>query len=433
MKGRHGLIEDQIRELRQGRELDELAQRLQPDGSPPARRLATSAKVNADRALKFWQKMPAGDDIRDRLLDPVTLAEIESYQGNIENCIGAVRVPVGVVGPLRINGLAAKGDYHVPLATTEAAMVASYHRGAMLLSAVGGCSAMVLYESVNRAPALAFTNLAEAARFVVWITEQFPALQDIAAGTTRHGRLIDMSPIVEGNHVYLDFDFRTADASGQNMVTIATEAICQHIREHSPVRPQRLFVEGNVSGDKKASARAFGKVRGKKVTADVRLPAEVVQRYLHTDTARLCDYWQMSAVGGVLSGTMGVQGHFANGLAALYLATGQDVACVAESAVGITRFDRNDDGSLYAAVTLPGIMLGTVGGGTGLPSQQACLSLLGLNGAGCSRALAEVCAGLLLGGELSIIGAMAAGEFSRAHHKLARTRVPAPPPAGEEG
>ena len=136
----------------------------------------------------------------------------------------------------------------------------------------------------------------------------------------------------------------------------------------------------------------------------------------------MADYWRMSAIGGVLSGTLGIQGHFANGLAALYLATGQDAACVAESATGVTRFEVTPDGGLYASVTLPGIMVGTVGGGTGLPTQKACLDLMGLAGPGNARALAEVCAGLLLAGELSIIAALSAGHFSRAHRKLARTR-----------
>jgi hydroxymethylglutaryl-CoA reductase (NADPH) len=181
-----------------------------------------------------------------------------------------------------------------------------------------------------------------------------------------------------------------------------------------------------MSGDKKASARAFVSTRGKKVTAEVLLPGPLLEKFLHVRAPAMEEYWRVSALGGVLSGTMGVQGHFANGLAALYLATGQDVACVAESAIGITRFEARPDGSLYAAVTLPGIMVGTVGGGTGLPGQRACLELMGLAGDGHARAFAEVCAGLLLAGELSIIGALAAGEFTRAHRKLARTRLTGP-------
>ena len=158
------------------------------------------------------------------------------------------------------------------------------------------------------------------------------------------------------------------------------------------------------------------------MTAEARLPGALVEKHLHASPVEMEAYWRMSAMGGVLSGSFGVQGHFANGLAALYLATGQDAACVAESATGVTRFEVTDDGGLYATVTLPGIMVGTVGGGTGLPSQHACLELMGLAGTGKARALAEVCAGLLLAGELSIIGALSAGHFSRAHRKLARER-----------
>jgi hydroxymethylglutaryl-CoA reductase (NADPH) len=206
------------------------------------------------------------------------------------------------------------------------------------------------------------------------------------------------------------------------MVTIATQAICHYIEAYSPVRPRYFFVEANLSGDKKSSAHSFRSVRGKKVSAEVTLPADLVQARLRTTPKRLADYWRMSAVGSVLSGAMGLQGHYANGLAALYLATGQDVACVAESAVGVTRFEVTPQGDLYASVTLPNLIVGTVGGGTGLPSQQACLTLLGLSGSGKAQALAELCAGLCLAGELSIAGAMCSGDFTRAHQLLARGR-----------
>ena len=231
---------------------------------------------------------------------------------------------------------------------------------------------------------------------------------------------MDMRVTIEGNHVYLHFEFTTGDASGQNMVTIATEAICAYIAVHSPVRAQHFFIEANLSGDKKASAQSFQSVRGKKVSAEVIVPTELVQKRLRTTPEHMVDYWRMSALGGVLSGTMGVQGHYANGLAALYIACGQDAACVAESAVGVTRFEITPQGDLYAAVTLPNLIVGTVGGGTGLPSQQACLELLGLAGSGKAQALAEVCAGLCLAGELSIGGAVCSGSFARAHQCLAR-------------
>jgi hydroxymethylglutaryl-CoA reductase (NADPH) len=246
----------------------------------------------------------------------------------------------------------------------------------------------------------------------------------VAAETTRHGALVDLEVTLEGNHAYLGFEFTTGDASGQNMVTLATEAICTYIEAQSPVTPKYYFLEANLSGDKKATARSFLSVRGRKVTAEVRLPAALVEQRLHTTPDRMVDYWRMSALGGVMSGSLGVQGHYANGLAALFIACGQDAATVAEAAVGVTRFEPLDDGGLYAAVTLPNVIVGTVGGGTGLPTQRACLEIMGLHGAGHARALAEVATAVALAGELSISGALAAGHFAEAHRRLARGREP---------
>jgi hydroxymethylglutaryl-CoA reductase (NADPH) len=343
-----------------------------------------------------------------------------AYEHNIENFVGTVKVPVGMAGPLRVNGLFAQGDYMLPLATSEAALVASYHRGCRLITEAGGCAAMVLNEGISRVPGFVFDDIGEAGRFVLWAVGQEERFKEVAEATTRYGELIDMRITVEGNHVYLSFEFLTGDAAGQNMATIAVAAIRDHIEAHSPIRPRYSFVEANMSGDKKASAQSFMSVRGKKVTAEVTLPAAEVERLLHTDPERMVAYWRMSALGGVMSGTIGVQGHYANGLTALYIACGQDAACVAESAVGVTRFELTDDGDLYAAVTLPSLVVGTVGGGTGLPSQRACLELLGLAGAGHARAFAEVCASAALAGELSIVGALCAGHFARAHRRLAR-------------
>ena len=248
---------------------------------------------------------------------------------------------------------------------------------------------MMLYQALNRSPAFAFESMRAAGHFVAWSMEQFETFQEIANSTTQHGKLVDVSTTLEGNHVYLNFEFTTGDASGQNMVTIATQAVCDYISEHCPVHIQQLYVEGNLSGDKKASSQAYTTVRGRKVTAEVTLTPELLEKFVHATPRQMIDYWRMSAIGGVLSGTMGVQGHFANGLAALYIATGQDAACVAESAMGVTRFEETPEGNLYASVTLPGVMVGTVGGGTGLPSQKACLELMRLYGTGNSAALAE--------------------------------------------
>lgn len=420
MSGKHDLTTRHIRNVLRGRSVNEIVEQMKPDLNSLPTKIPVSAKTTLERVEKTWQHIP-NPTLKDILLNP---DDVSDYQGNIENLIGTLRVPLGIAGPLRVNGIFAKGDYLVPMATTEAALVASYHRGSSLISEAGGCTSMVLIESVNRAPSFCFPDMAAAGQFVMWAIAEMEMFQKVAATTTSHGQLVDIGTTIEGNHVYLNFDFHTADASGQNMVTIATQAICDHILKHSPVKPSQAYVEANLSGDKKASARSFTTARGKKVTAEVHLAADLVKKRLHCTVDEMCDYWRTSAIGGVLSGTMGIQGHFANGLAALYLATGQDVACVAESAVGVTRFEKSGNGDLYAAVTLPGIMVGTVGGGTGLPTQNACLQIMNLAGPDKSRALAEVTAGLILAGELSIIGALAAGHFSRAHRNLARGKKP---------
>lgn len=398
----------------------ELISRLEPDNSDPGTRVPSGAHITRKIIERRWERLPLAPELRSVLLERYDPEELAVYGRNIENCIGSVSLPLGLAGPLRVNGLFAKGDYYLPLATTEAALVASYHRGACLLSQAGGCSAILLAEGVSRSPGFSFASAREAGVFVAWVTENLEQIQAAAEATTRHGSLSDLRITIEGNHVYLLLEFLTGDASGQNMATIATEAACALIIEQSPIQPEYFFVEANMSGDKKASAQSFLSVRGKKVTAEAVIPAELVAQILHTTPQRMTDYWRMSAMGGVLSGTIGVQGHYANGLSALYLACGQDAACIAESAVGTTRFEVRADGALYAAVTLPNLMVGTVGGGTGLPTQRACLELMGLYGDGKARALAEVCGGLSLAGELSIIGALAAGEFTRAHRKLAR-------------
>jgi hydroxymethylglutaryl-CoA reductase (NADPH) len=421
MSADHHRVAELLRQTLQEKSAQSFAPRLEPRPDIPSLKLPGGARASQDAVLQRWQLLQASGIERENLLDEQTLAQAEQFERNIENFIGTVKVPVGVAGPLRVNGLHARGDFLLPLATTEAALVASYHRGAQLVSSAGGCAALLLNEGVSRAPGFIFQNLQQVGAFVAWAVPQIEEFRRVAQSTTRHGKLLDMTVTVEGNHVYLQFVFSTGDAAGQNMVTIATQAVCDYICEYSPVAPQRCFVEANFSGDKKASAQSFLSVRGKKVTAEVVLSKPLVQKFLHTTPKVMAGYWQMSALGSVLSGTIGAQGHYANGLAALYIACGQDAACVAESAIGVTRFEESE-GDLYACVTLPNLIVGTVGGGTHLPGQRACLELMGLFGDGKASALAEVCAGLLLAGELSIIGALASGEFTRAHRKLAREK-----------
>jgi len=398
----------------------EQATRLEPRHDPVPPRVPGGSEIGEDAMSRRWALPGLAPAARAELADARTMEQRERYAPNIENFIGTVKVPVGLAGPLRVNGVHAHGDFYVPLATSEAALVASYSRGAQLVTEAGGCAALVLNEGVSRAPGFAFDSLAQAATFVAWAAGCMEPFRAVAAQTTRHGQLVDMQLTVEGNHVYLGLEFQTGDASGQNMATIATEAICRYIVEHTPIAARAWYVEANMSGDKKATTHSFMSVRGKKLCAEVVLAPELIERRLHTTTNALVDYSRMSAFGGVMSGSIGVQGHYANGLAALFIACGQDAASVAEAAVGVTRFEPRPDGALYVAVTLPNLIVGTVGGGTALPSQQACLEILGLAGSGHALAFAEVAAALSLAGELSIVGALAAGQFTAAHQRLAR-------------
>lgn len=408
-----------LRSLLRCRAPDELLRKLAPNESPRAARVVSGVEITPEQLELRWQGLPRAEAARLLLLDPRTAQQARAYTRNVENFIGTVKVPVGIAGPVRVNGAHAQGDYYVPMATTEAALVASYSRGAQLITEAGGCSAVTTNEGVSRAPGFAFRTLHEAGQFIAWALGALLDMKRVADATSRYGRLQEMRVNLEGNHVYLIFDFATGDASGQNMVTIATQAVCDYIARECPIVPLYAFLEANHSGDKKASAQSFIVGRGRSVTADIVVPRRMVEERLHATPEMMARYWAMSAVGGVLSGTIGVQGHYANGLAAVYLACGQDVACVAESAVGVTRMELTD-GGLYTSVTLPNLLVGTVGGGTALPSQRACLDILGLAGTGHANAFAEVCAAVALAGELSIVGALVAGEFAEAHQRLAR-------------
>lgn len=346
----------------------------------------------------------------------------EHFQGNIENYVGMTAIPTGVVGPLHVIGSEARGDFYIPLATSEGALVASYHRGAKATRMAGGISSVCYLEAVQRCPAFKFRDMVELGKFLTWTIPQMDTFRKIVAEKSNHAQLIDLGANIEGNQLIITFEYHTGDASGQNMVTICTDAICRYLIEQAPVKPVAWYIEGNYSGDKKATARSFTQVRGKKVSAEVELSREIVEKVLRTTPEAMASYWQTSTVGVIQSGAFGAQGHVANGLCALFLATGQDAACVAEAAVGITRMEVSENGGLYASTTLPNLIVGTVGGGTGLPTQRECLELMKCYGAGNARKFAEIACALALAGELSIAAALSAGHFSSAHQKFGRSK-----------
>ncbi|MFT5294208.1 MAG: hydroxymethylglutaryl-CoA reductase (NADPH) [Colwellia sp.] len=410
-------------DLLRDRTAQDLLDELSPDRKSSYTRFPNGSDCTVSAIENRWQHLTnVNNESIEHASSLYSGEDLSVYASNIENCIGTIKVPVGIAGPIRVRGTYAKGDFLLPMATTEAALVASYHRGSVLISKAGGCSAMLMSEGVTRSPAFAFDTIANLAIFSHWVILNKEKLSEVAKQTSNYCRMIDIRIAAEGNHLYLLCDFTTGDAAGQNMVTIATQAICEYIIKNTPVQPKYWFVEANCSGDKKTTAQSYTSVRGKKVSVEVKIPEKLVKRFLHTTPQRMVDCWQMSALGGVMSGTMGVQGHYANSLAAMFIACGQDAACVAEAAVGITRFEICDDGALYCSATLPNLIVGTVGGGTKLPSQQTCLEMMNLPAENQARAFAEICAAAALAGEISILGSLAAGDFTSAHKSLARDR-----------
>lgn len=396
--------------------LEEMLGRLEPDFSEPEKRQPKNDYTPESIANRINNISTSTNELSKD--NPTT--DLDLLKGSIENYIGQTRIPTGLVGPLRVNGAEARSDVFVPLATTEGALVASYHRGAKATLVSGGVSAVCLIEGVKRSPLFCFGTIERAIRFLMWVTEVKDVFNDIVAQNTRHGRLNDVRFTIEGNQVIMTFEYLTGDASGQNMVTICTNAICEYLITNTPIKPEYWYVESNYSGDKKASALSFTTVRGKKVTAECVVTKKALEEVLKTSASAVAQYWRSSTVSVIQTGSIGAQGHFANGLTALFLATGQDVACVSEAAVGVTRMEVRNEEDLYVSVTLPNLIVGTVGGGTKFPTQRECLDIMGCLGEGKARKFAEICAALLLCGELSIASALAEGHFTAAHQSLGR-------------
>lgn len=344
----------------------------------------------------------------------------ELLNGNCENFIGNAQVPIGMIGPLHVVGTAAQGDFFIPLATTEGTLVASYHRGAKASRLCGGITSICFLEGVQRSPVFRFRDMADLGQFLIFALERREQFNEIVKSASRHAIIQDIKYNIEGNQLIVNFEFFTGDAAGQNMVTICTDLLCKWLVEHAPVKPGEWFIESNYSGDKKASAVSFTHVRGRKVSAEVHLKKEVVEKTLRCSPANMVQYWQSSTIGVIQSGSIGAQGHVANGLTALFIATGQDVACVSEAAVGITRMELTPEGGVYVSVTLPNLIVGTVGGGTGLATQKECLEMMDCYGDGKVQKFAEICGAVALAGEISIAAAIASGQFAGAHQKFGR-------------
>ncbi|MDQ6531944.1 hydroxymethylglutaryl-CoA reductase [Flavobacterium sp. LHD-85] len=343
----------------------------------------------------------------------------QSLKGNIENYIGMSQIPTGIIGPILINGGMAQGPFYVPLATTEGALLASYNRGSKACRESGAITVITLQEGVQRTPTFKFKNLIDLGNFTSWVLKHKEIFVSITKETSNYAILNDLSINIEGNILILRFEYSSGDASGQNMVTICTDKICKYILENCPTKAVFWTIEGNTSGDKKATSLVT-RVRGRKITAEITLKKEVVGTVLKTTPALLQQQWKICSSGPAKTGTIGTGMHPSNALAALFIACGQDVACTGEASTAITRMEIDENGDLYCSITMPNIIVGTVGGGTSFPTQKECLELMGCYGAGKSGKLAEIATALCLTGEISILAAMSAGQFTAAHQTLGR-------------
>ena len=370
---------------------------------------------------------------RRRLLAEETGVDLESVgdytfeaadaEPNVENMIGAAQVPMGVVGPLPVDGSAADGEHYLPLATTEGALVASVNRGVSTIRRAGGATARVLKSGMTRAPVFRVEDVAAAGEVSAWVREHVADLAEAAEATTGHGELQDVTPYVVGDNVFLRFSYDTKDAMGMNMATIATEAACEIVERETPA--ELVALSGNLCSDKKPAAINAVEGRGRTVAADVLIPHEQVEERLGTTTEAIAEAnTRKNLVGSAKAGALGFNAHAANVVAAAFLATGQDAAQVVEGANAITTVDAREDG-LYASVTLASLEVGTVGGGTSLPTQAEGLDVLGYAGGGDpagsnADALAEVIAAGALAGELSLLAALSSRHLSSAHEDLGR-------------
>lgn len=341
----------------------------------------------------------------------------ESLKGNIENYIGMSLIPTGIIGPLIINGSSAQGGFYVPLATTEGSLLASYNRGAKACRESGAITTITLQEGVQRTPTFKFKNLIDLGKFVEWVLEHKETFPLLTRESSNYAILNDVGINIEGNILIIRFEYTSGDASGQNMVTICTDKICKYILSNCPIEPVFWTIEGNTSGDKKATAT---KVRGRKITAEITLKKDVIKSVLKTTPELLYQQSKLYISGSIKGGSNGTGMHPANALAALFVACGQDIACAGEASTAITRMEIDENGDLYCAITMPNIIVGTVGGGTSFPTQKECLELIDCYGAGKSGKLAEIAVALCLAGEISIGAAMASGQFTAAHQKFGR-------------
>ncbi len=363
------------------------------------------------------------------VLDHVGRATLEPAltAGNIENYIGAAQVPIGVAGPLRVRGEHIEDeDVYVPLATTEGTLVASYNRGMRILSEAGGVKTTIVERHMQRAPVFHFDDARGARAFKVWLDANMAGVRKAAEASSSVVKLSHADTYAVGPMLHVRFNFETGDAAGQNMAGKAGLAACEWIAAQYP-GGARYTLSGAMDTDKKHSQLNMLQSRGARVIAEARIPDALLQERVGASAAQLFRARLNSFTGSVLAGSANNGFHAANALAALFIATGQDAANIAESHAAVTYVRLEEDPetgapSYYWSITLPALIVATFGGGTGLPTQSECLELLGCRGAGKVGRFIEICAATVLAGEVSLAGAVVAGDWVESHEKLGRNR-----------
>ena len=400
------------------RETPETPAGAAPEGVPYEKDpLLDHARSAVEHRQQFVERV-AGvhiDHVRRFTFDPATT------RGNIESLTGVAQVPLGIAGPLRVNGEYAKGDFLIPLATTEGSLVASYNRGMKVLNRAGGVTCTIVEDRMQRAPVFVFTSARGARDFRDWLQAHLADIRRVAESTSRMAKLLQIEVYLSNNFAFLRFDFTTGDAAGQNMVSRATLAACEWIVVANP-SVARYYLESNFATDKKVSHINTLKTRGKRVTAEATIPAALLRERLRVDPSSFRDHGIISNIGVFLSGATSNGLHSANALAAMFIATGQDVANVAEGSAAVVYGDVTPASELYLSITIPSLIVATHGGGTGLATQRECLAILGCDGPGHVNKLAEIVAAVALAGELSLAAAISAGEWVSAHERFGRKR-----------
>ena len=336
------------------------------------------------------------------------LENTDASKKNCENMIGAVQIPLGVAAPLKINGK----DFYVPLATTEGALVASVSRGCKAITESGGTVTRVEKVGATRGPVFLTSGIRESQKFIKWLTDHYINIYQYSGRTSKYIKLLKIEPQIVGKYVFVRFSFDTSDAMGMNMVTIATQAIAELIEKKTKIKC--LSISGNFCIDKKPAWLNFTLGRGYKVWAEVTLKEKVIKTVLKTTAAKIYDVWLAKCmVGAAISGSMGFNAQFANVIAAIFIACGQDAAHIGEGSVGITTAEVIGK-DLYISVYLPDLMIGTIGGGTGLPTQKESFDII------TRKNFPEAIGGAVLAGEISLLASLSEGSLVKAHERLGR-------------